>query len=215
MIQFSILIRHIVLEQYIPMLYYLKSLFHCFIIMTCRAAIRWVTRGTQKPPVIQYMLLDKDLEYIIYPKEFVVSDLKSNLKSILEELETCSKSDGLEVYYKSINKGYGKHRRDSGQYHRWINKILAKKKLLKDNSRLAFILKKDQLRLFKDALSLLDIDCKTRGNAYVTHLWAIALKATRSRVTIVIKQIWKSRFSIIRMNPTHERNFQEFYSHLL
>jgi len=183
--------------------------------MTYRAAIRWVTRGTQKPPVIQYMLLDKDLEYIIYPKELVVSDLKSNLKSILEELETRSQSDGLEVYYKSINKGHGKHRWDSGQFHKWIKKLLAKKKLLITNSRLAFLLKKDQLRLFKDALSLLDIDCKTRGNAYITHLWAIALKVTRSRVEIVIKQIWKARFSISRMNPIHERNFQEFYAHLL
>lgn len=183
--------------------------------MTNRAAIRWVTKGTQKSPVIQYMLLDNHLEYLIYPKECVVTDLKTNIKSILDEIQTRAQVDTLEIYYKSINKGYGRHRRDSGQFHKWIKKYLAKKKLLKTNSRLAFLLKKDQLRLFKDALSLLDIDCKSRGNAFITYLWAIALKATRSRVETVIKQIWKARFSITRMNPTHERNFQEFYAHFL
>jgi hypothetical protein len=81
-------------------------------------------------------------------------------------------------------------------------------------SRFAFMLKKEQLRLFKDALYLLDIDCKTRGNAFILHLWAIALKATRSRVCTVIKQIWKSRFNITRMNSKHENRFHEFYSHL-
>lgn len=181
--------------------------------MTNRAAIRWVTKGTDNPPVIQYMLLDKNLEYIIYPKECVVNNLKKNIKDILAELESKSPAN-LEVYYKSINKNYGKHRRDSGQFHLWIKKLLAKKKLLKPNSRLAFILKKEQLRLFKDALYFLDIDCKTRGNAFILHLWAIALKATRSRVSVVIKQIWKSRFNITRMNPNHEKNFQEFFSHL-
>lgn len=183
--------------------------------MSNRAAIRWVTKGKQQLPVIHYMLLDKHLEYLIYPKECVVTDLKTNIKFILDELETHAQGDTLEVYYKSINKGYGRHRRDSGQFHKWIKKFLAKKKLLKANSRLAFLLKKDQLRLFKDALSLLDVDCKTRGNAFITHLWAIALKATRSRIEAVIKQIWKARFSITRMNPKHERNFQEFYAHLL
>lgn len=183
--------------------------------MTNRAAIRWVTKGADKSPVIQYMLLDKDLEYIIYPKECVVTDLKTNIKHILDELETRSRYAGLEVYYKSINKGYGRHRRDSRQFHNWIKKSLARKRLLKPNSRLACLLKKEQLRLFKDALCLLDIDCKTRGNAFITHLWSIALKATRSRVPVVIKQIWKARFSISRMNQIYEKNFQEFYLHLL
>ena len=181
--------------------------------MTNRAAIRWVTKGPHNPAVIQYMLLDNDLEYLIYPKEYVVTDLKKNIKHILEELERRSTQDILEVYYKSINKGYGRHRKDSGKFHRLLKKFLARKKLLKPNSRLAFLLKKDQLKLFKEALCFLDIDCKSKGNAFITHLWAIALKATRSRVPLVIKQIWKARYSIQRMNKKHEKNFQEFYSH--
>ncbi|MBI2785175.1 MAG: hypothetical protein HYX60_02245 [Legionella longbeachae] len=158
------------------------------------------------------MLVDNQLEYLIFPKECVVTDLKTNINDILKELEIRSRNDSLEVYYKSINEGYGRHRKDSGQFHRLIKKLLARKNLLKPNSRFAFLLKKDQLRLFKDALYLLDIDCKSRGNAFITHLWAIALKATRSRVPIVIKQIWKARFSIQRMNKNYERNFQEFFS---
>jgi hypothetical protein len=193
------------------------KLHHVFklILMTCRAAIRWLPKGPQKPPVIQYMLLDNNLEYLIYPKECMVIDLKKTIHSIIDELQTRSGNDSLEVYYKSINKEFGRHRRDSGQFHRLIKKILGRQNLLKSNSRLAFLLKKEQLKLFKDALYLLDIDCKSKGNAFITHLWAIALKATRSRVPIVIKHIWKARFKIKRMNRAEEKNFQEFCSHLV
>lgn len=182
--------------------------------MANRAAIRWVTKGPDKPSVIQYMLLDNNLEYLIYPKEYIVNDLKTNINQILEELQMRSRNSDLDVYYKSINEGYGRHRRDSGQFHRLLKKLLARKNLLKPGRRLAFLLKKEQLRLFKYALYLLDIDCKSRGNAFITHLWAIALKATRSRVPLVIKQIWKARYAIQRMNKNHEKNFQEFYSHV-
>lgn len=181
--------------------------------MINRAAIRWVTRGPNKPPIIQYMLLDSNLEYLIYPKEHEVRDIAPSIKAILEEFEKKSGKIPLRIYYKSVNVSYGAHRRDSGQFHRLLKEYLAKKKLLISNARLAFLLKKDQLKLFKNALYFLDIDCKSRGNAFITHLWAIALKATHSRVPMVIKQIWKARYCIHRMNQTYEKDFQAFYSH--
>lgn len=183
--------------------------------MTNRAAIRWCLKGRENPPVIQYMLIDNKLDYLIYPKEYIINNLKTDIGEIIEDIEKHSVNDTLEIYYKSINEGYGRHRRDSGQFHRLIKKILARKNLLKTNSRLAFELKKEQLKLFKDALYFLDVDCKSRGNAFISYLWAIALKATRSRLSIVIKQIWKARFSIHRMNKAHEKSFQEFYAHFL
>lgn len=116
--------------------------------MTSRAAIRGVTKGISKPSVIQYMLVDDNWEYIIFPNERGVTDLKTNINDILEELEIRARGDSLQVYYKSINESYGRHREDSGQFHRLIKKLLARKNLLKSNSRLAFFIKKNQLRLF-------------------------------------------------------------------
>lgn len=89
-----------------------------------------------------------------------------------------------------------------------------KNHLLEPNSRTAILLKKKQLKLFKDALYLLDIDCKTRGQAFVAHLWAIALKATPKRIPDVIKTIWKSRYGIKRMTPNFLEKYNEFYAHL-
>ncbi|MCE0723200.1 MULTISPECIES: hypothetical protein [Legionella] len=180
--------------------------------MTNRAAIRWCLKGSGNPPVIQYMLLDSKLDYLIYPKECIVYDVKDTVYQVIEDIESHSLNTPLEIYYKSINEGYGRHRRDSGQFHRFLKKLLNRKNLLKANHRLAFVLKKEQLKLFKDALYFLDIDSKSRGNAFIVYLWMIALKATRSRVTHVIKQIWKARLSIHRMNKMHEKMFEEFYS---
>jgi len=120
----------------------------------------------------------------------------------------------LEIHYKSIIKNFGKHRRDSAKFHTLINRVLTRKNLLQPNSRKASLLKKENLKLFKQALYFLDIDCKTRGYAFVAHLWAIALKATKSRVPMVIKRIWKVRLGVKRMNEVYLAKFSEFYSHL-
>lgn len=183
--------------------------------MSNRAAIRWITKGKYTAPVIQYMLLDYKLDYLIPPQEVVVSDLKNDLWGILNKLEQRTDGICLEIYFKSINIHYRKHRKDSAQFHRLINNYLISRKLKKANSRTAYFLKKEDLRLFKDALYLLDIDCKTRGCAFVAYLWMIALKATRSRIPEVIKQIWKARFSISRMNKNHQMHFDDFYAHLI
>ena len=90
--------------------------------MPNRAAIRWCLKGRGNPPVVQYMLLDNKLEYLIYPKECIVDDLKANVLEIIEDIENHSVNDTLEIYYKSINEGYGRHRRDSGQFHLLIKK---------------------------------------------------------------------------------------------
>ncbi|WP_244940997.1 hypothetical protein [Legionella sainthelensi] len=180
--------------------------------MPNRAAIRWCLKGPENPPVIQYMLLDNHLNYLIYPKECSVNNLKENIFQIMEDIESHSINTPLEVYYKSINESYGRHRRDSGQFHRLLKKLLNQKNLLKANSRLAFVLKKEQLHLFKQALYFLDIDSKSKGNAFIVYLCMIALKATRSHVSQVIKQIWKARLSIQKMNRRHEKEFQEFYT---
>ncbi|WP_231296913.1 hypothetical protein [Fluoribacter dumoffii] len=180
--------------------------------MCNRAAIRWCLRGPGSPAVIQYMLLDRELNYLISPRECIVDDVKDAVCNVIADIEKHSGDAPLEVYYKSINERYGRHRRDSGQFHRFLKKILLRKNLLKANSRLAFFLKKDQLQLFKKALYFLDIDTKSRGNAFIVYLWMIAMKATRSRVTGVIKQIWKARLSIQRMSKIQKQRFQEFYS---
>lgn len=177
------------------------------------AAIRWLTRGKKKPPVIQYMLLDDNLEYLIYPKEVVVTDLKTDIEDIFNAFHKyVSKNTSLEILFKSINQSYGRHRKDSFQFHRLMKKMLTEKNLLRPNSRTAFLLNKDNLKLFKNALCLLDIDCKTKGYAFTTHLWAIALKATRSRVPLVIKKIWKARYGITRMTRQDLNKFVEFYT---
>lgn len=183
--------------------------------MTYRAAIRWTLRGINQSPTIQYMLLDGAFDYVIYPKQCLVTDLKQNLTEIMEDIERHSCTNPLVVHYKSINYAYGRHRRDSARFHLLIKKTLAKRNLLTPNSRLAYELKKESLKQFKRALYFLDVECKSKGNAYITYLWAIALKATRSRVKLVIKQIWKARSSIKRMNAVHERHFEEFYDHFI
>ncbi len=180
--------------------------------MTLRAAIRWLTKGKMNKPVIQYMLLDEQLEYLIRPQEIEVVTLKNDVFAVLEKIEEQSQDSRLEIYFKSVNIHYGKHRQDSAQFHFLISDYLLKRNLKKTNSRTAYFLKKDELRLFKDALSLLDIDCKTRGCAYVAFLWMIALKATRSRVQLVVKQIWKKRLSIQKMNKKQQADFLDFYS---
>ncbi|KTD23857.1 Uncharacterised protein [Legionella lansingensis] len=182
--------------------------------MTNIASLRWLTRGHHKPPLIQYMLLDKHLEYLISPKEIVVTDLKKNLNDIFLNIQKFSRSYPLEIRYKSITHSYGGHRKDSEQFHFLLNKILEKKNLLQPNCRMASLLKKEDLTLFKNALYLLDIDSKTRGRAFVAHLWAIALKATKSRIIPVIKKIWKIRHGITRLNKASTAKFSEFYSHL-
>ncbi|WED43420.1 hypothetical protein [Legionella cardiaca] len=178
------------------------------------AALRWLPRGPHKPPLIQYMLLDEHLEYLIYPKEIEVTDLKTNLYQIFSHIERLSKNAELEVRYKSITRSYGAHRKDSEQFHFLINRILGNKHLLKTNSRTVSLLKKEKLTQFKNALYLLDIDCKTRGCAFIAHLWAIGLKATRKQVNEVIKKIWKARHGITRMNPSSSVKFAEFCSHI-
>ncbi|MCP0914181.1 MULTISPECIES: hypothetical protein [Legionella] len=180
------------------------------------AAIRWLPRGKYKPPIIQYMLLDPELEYLIYPKEIEVTHLKTNLKEIFNSIAKAADNGmPLIIHYKSVSLGYRKHRRDSAQFHHDINKILKKRKLLKPNARTAVLLQQENLKLFKNALYLLDVDCKARGCAFIAHLWAIALKATAKRVPDVIKRIWKVRCHIKRMNTEANKNFLEFYRHLI
>lgn len=180
--------------------------------MTNRAALRWLIKGKSRFPVIQYMLLNDKLEYLIPPQEIIITELKKDVWTILHELEQKSNGNSLEIYFKSVTLAYGRHRRDSAQFHYLISSYLRKNNLIKSNSRTAYLLKKEDLRLFKSALNWLDVDCKTRGCAYVAYLWMIALKATRSRIKLVIKQIWMKRLSIIRMNKKQRMEFSEFYS---
>ncbi|RMX01928.1 hypothetical protein EAW55_10230 [Legionella jordanis] len=160
------------------------------------------------------MLVDEDLEYIIYPKEIVVSELKDNLRAIFLEIEKASGNRSYILRYKSITRSYGAHRRDSEQFHFLLNNILRYKNLARPNSRTASLLKKEDLKHFKRALYFLDIDCQARGKAFVAHLWAIALKASKKRVNDAIKEIWKKRQGIHRMNQKAMSKFTDFYSHL-
>lgn len=59
------------------------------------AAIRWLTRGRYKPPVIQYMLLNDKFEYLITPRELLVNHLETNLKQIFFALEKFSPINSL------------------------------------------------------------------------------------------------------------------------
>ncbi|KTC64742.1 Uncharacterised protein (plasmid) [Legionella adelaidensis] len=176
------------------------------------AALRWLPRGKLKPPVIQYMLLDDQLEYLIYPKEIEVINLKKDIYKIFFEIENVIAAEPLEVYYKSITVSYGMHRSDSLKFHRLIKKILRRKGLTKINNRTVSLLKKEQLKKFKNALYLMDIDCKAKGNAFIAHLWTIGLKATRKQVDEAIKKIWKSRYGIKRLNKELSEKYAEFYS---
>ncbi|KTC75980.1 hypothetical protein Lbir_0049 [Legionella birminghamensis] len=183
--------------------------------MSYNAAIRWLPRGYYKLPVIQYLLLDEQLEYLISPAIIEVYDLKSSVTQVLDHIERLvPDKKALKIHFKSITKSYGRHRRDSLQFDRLIRQWLIRNHLLEPNSRTAILLKKTQLKLFKDALYLLDIDCKTRGQAFVAHLWSIALKATPKRIPEVIKTIWKSRYGIKRMTPEYLVKYNEFYAHL-
>ncbi|ASQ46950.1 hypothetical protein [Legionella clemsonensis] len=182
--------------------------------MTNIAAIRWLTQGPHKPPLIQYMLLDQHLEYLIYPREIAVTELKQDVYDLFKHIETLSKDKAFKVRYKSINRSYGAHRQDSEKFHILINRLLKKKNLLEPNSRTVSLLKKENLAFFKNALYLLDIDCKTRGNAFIAHLWTIALKATKKQINVAIKKIWKARQGIQRMNKNSTIKFAEFYTHI-
>jgi hypothetical protein len=176
------------------------------------AALRWVPRGRFKPPVIQYMLIDVNLEYLIWPKEILVTQVETTLEKIFHEIEAVSKERPLKIHYKSIVKGYWAHRWDSAQFHRKVNQYLARNGLLDTYHKTAFLLKKAPLQQFKQALYFLDIDCKTRGEAYVAHLWTIALKVTKGRLYDVIKQIWKKRYGVKRLSKEMSEQFREFYS---
>jgi hypothetical protein len=182
--------------------------------MTNIASLRWVTRGYYKPSLIQYMLLNEQLEYLISPRELVVTNLAKNLYDIFSTIQIFSADISFEVRYKSITRSYGAHRQDSEQFHLILNHILAHKNLIRPNCRTASLLKKEELKRFKKALYFLDIDSKTRGCAFVAHLWSIALKATKKRVDPVIKKIWKARHGITRMNKISSKQFAEFCSHL-
>ncbi|HHF7345921.1 TPA: hypothetical protein ACPSKB_002352 [Legionella feeleii] len=180
------------------------------------AAIRWLPQGKEKPPLIQYMLINSVLDYLISPTEISVTDLKKNINDLFIHIDKFSQPNiPLIVHYKSITKSFGKHRRDSAKFHKLINKILRKRKLLKANSRTISLLKRENLTLFKDALYFLDIDCKTKGCAFIAHLWTIALKATNKRFPQVIKQIWKSKYGITRITKDSSIKFSEFYAHFL
>ncbi|WP_258957691.1 hypothetical protein [Legionella sainthelensi] len=74
--------------------------------MPNRAAIRWCPKGSENPAVIQYMLLDNHLNYLIYPKECSVNNLKENIFQVMEDIESHSINTPLEVYYKSIHESY-------------------------------------------------------------------------------------------------------------
>lgn len=178
------------------------------------AAIRWLTQGRNHPPIIQYMLLDERLEYLIQPQEITVTHLKTNLKEIFATIERKSKDNLLELHYKSVLTSFWRPRRDSKKFHKLINKYLIKKGLFKNSHRTSYLLKKENLAFFKNALYFLDIDCKTKGKAYVAHLWTIALSVTKGRMLDAIKQLWKSRYGIKRMNKEQLSRFMEFYSAL-
>ncbi|MDX1838793.1 hypothetical protein [Legionella taurinensis] len=180
-----------------------------------RAAIRWLPQGRENPPLIQYLLLDAKLEYLIFPKQLQVSHIQQTLVAILDEMQSlCPATHPLKVHFKSINVHYGGHRQDSARFHSLIRRLLTRRGLLAPDSRMAYLLKKDELKRFKQALYWLDIDTRTRGCAFVAHLWAIALKATRSRVELAIRQLWKARYGIQRMSNHDKERFAEFYAHL-
>jgi hypothetical protein len=176
------------------------------------AAIRWLVRGKTNPPLIQYMLINKELEYLIYPKELVVTDLKKNLNQIFEAIDGISNNTPLEICYKSIQMGYWIPRKDSRKFHKLINKSITKRDLLEKAHKTSFLLKKEDLAHFKNALNFLDIDCKSRGEAYIAHLWTIALKVTKGRMYEAIKRIWKIRCGIHQMTEAQSIQFHEFYS---
>lgn len=74
------------------------------------------------------MLLDDNLDYLIYPKEIAVTDLETDIDAIFQAIEKLAwKNSPLEIHFKSINQSYGRHRKDSFQFHRLIKKRLAKK----------------------------------------------------------------------------------------
>ncbi|MBA2710018.1 MAG: hypothetical protein H0U57_05465 [Tatlockia sp.] len=176
-------------------------------------AIRWLTRGKYKLPLIQYMLINSQFEYLIPPKEVEVVDIEQSLSDIILEMKHFSASSSdLKIRYKSVIVSYGRHRKDSGRFHFRIRHILWLNNLHISNNRTSFLLKKEDLKRFKNALYFLDIDCKSRGNAFVTHLWAIALKATRAQYASVIKKIWKTRMGLKTMNKHNSQRFKEFYS---
>ncbi|QRN05192.1 hypothetical protein GH742_13185 [Legionella sp. MW5194] len=161
------------------------------------------------------MLLDAELDYLIFPKQRQVRHIQQTLVAILDEMQAFSSTQHpLKVYFKSINVHYGGHRRDSARFHSFLRKLLTRRGLLTPDSRMAYLLKKDDLKRFKQALYWLDIDTKTRGCAFIAHLWAIALKATRSRMELAIRQIWKARYGIQRMSRHDKERFAEFYAHL-
>lgn len=180
-----------------------------------RGAIRWLPQGREKPPLIQYMLLDEKLEYLISPRQIPVVNIQQTLVGILDDMRTfSSEQHPLQVHFKSINVHYGGHRRDSGRFHYLIRGLLKRRGLLTRDSRMAFLLTKDELKRFKQALDWLDVDTRTRGSAFIAHLWAIAMKATRRRVDEAIRQIWKARYAIHRMSKKDAIRFAEFYTHL-
>ncbi len=178
------------------------------------AAIRWLPRGKNHLPLIQYMLIDSNLEYLIFPKEVIVTDMNETLEGIFRAIERASKNDmPLAIHYKSIVKGYWTPRKDSAQFHKKINQYLEKQSL-PDTYKTSFLLKKEYLKQFKRALYFLDIDCKTKGYAYVAHLWTIALNVTKGRVETVIKQMLKKKYGVKRLTGEFIDKFDEFHSML-
>ena len=59
-------------------------------------------RGKYKLPVIQYMLIDAQFEYLVYPQELEVTNLKKKIQQIVLHIEQASVATPLEIYYKSI-----------------------------------------------------------------------------------------------------------------
>lgn len=177
-------------------------------------AILWEKK--KEVSTVDYMAIDSNtFEISIEPSQI---DIKNTNDSVVQAIEMIFKKINevkanrlVRIEYKSVIRRYPNSTKLSIHFHdTLVNEI---KSANYGSARLSSKLKKQNLVIFKKALrelKYIDID----HDSYVSHLWGVALHATKRSCRNSIKKLWKKRNGVKRMTVNFMGEFDDFISTL-
>lgn len=183
--------------------------------MTIIAAFYWEPKKIEA--CISYMFLGNQYKIIKEPERIILaSDKKANqaidnfLKKAFQNLSSQKNlDDDVFVEYKTVieRSRKAKPRKDSVHIDEELKKLIEKNRY--QGKKIAKKLAGQELVFFKKALFKLG-KVNRDESAWVYHLWAVALHATKKTWREEIKKLWKTSEGIERMDKASTEKFAEF-----
>ncbi len=166
---------------------------------------------------IYYMVLD-DIGYDVLtkPQRIVIPMNNGNINAIdgaisrffdeIKKFKSKNNNCEVKVEHKTVIRRYGKSKKESDYVHNTLTRRCDEEGFT--HKRLESKLPASALKPFKAALQTIGV-LTQNDEAYIHHLWCIALHATKKTYRAAIKKLWKGKNNIHKMTNENKKQFNK------